>query len=364
MPRDLPRLEKDIEEYQKFKEEFMAKYGEALSSVWEVKYNKMSLDETFSQQDRAEKEKVRLVEQFGEIDEEFLDTITIGTKSVRGRTAGVSRFPVNICTNLIKFYSELGDTVLDPCAGHNSRMETIFKLGRNYIGYDVSKEYMKWNRMVAEKLLNDGLSKFVKINNPTITLREKSSTWMEEGNESMDFIFTSPPYHNLEYYGDEETQMGWNKTYIQFLENISLMLNECLRVLKVGKYCAININDFKVDGKFFDYHGDVMNIGKQLGFQIQDVIIMTYKRSIKQVFLKEVETRKSLPKNHEFIIVFKKMDKFNDRVFKIRTMCECGAELVHKKISDRQIQYVCNTCGRFSVTSPDFSFIRQKNITE
>ena len=360
--RDVDRLRVDIEEYQKFKKDFLVKYGDYLSSVWPVSYSKLSLDETTTQSDRSERYADDLREEHDIVDEDFLDKITIGAKSVRGKGAGLSRFPVNICKNLIRFYSSPGDVILDPTMGHNSRMTVVFNEGRSYIGYDISKEFMKFNREVADDLQKGSLSGFA--DNPCkITLKEKSSMWMDDPDESVDFVFTSPPYAATEYYGDEPEQMGWNKTYEEFLQNISLMMNECLRVLKVGKYCALNVNDFKLDRKFWDYHVDVINIGKHLGFNLVDIIIMVYQRSIKQVFLKEIEETKSLPKNHEYIIVFRKDEKFEDRLFPKTKKCNvCGAVSPTKKISDRQYEAVCAN-GHSSMMSVDFSFIRRRCLT-
>jgi DNA modification methylase len=360
--RDVERLRVDLEKFKEFKKDFLVKYGDYLSSVWPVSYNKLSLDETTTQSERSERYADDLREKHDIVDEDFLDRITIGAKSVRGKGAGLSRFPINICKNLIRFYSNPGDVILDFCSGHNSRMAVVFNEGRNYIGYDICKEFMDFNRKVADGLQSGQLSSLAE-NLCKIVLKEKSSTWLEESDESVDFAFTSPPYWFLEFYSDDHEQMGWNKTYEEFLQNISLMLNEGLRVLKVGKFCAINVADFKLDRRFYDYHCDLINIGKQLGFSVVDIIIMVYQRSIKQVFLKEIEETKSLPKNHEYIIVFRKDAKFEDRLFPKTKKCNvCGAISPTKKISDRQYDVVCPN-GHSGMYSVDFSFIRQRCLT-
>ncbi len=43
--------------------------------------------------------------------------------SVRDSGGAFSRFPQNVGRQLLLFYTKEGDTVLDPFAGHNSRMQ-------------------------------------------------------------------------------------------------------------------------------------------------------------------------------------------------------------------------------------------------
>ena len=75
-----------------------------------------------------------------------------------------SDFPHNICRFFIRFLTEdkleepgyFGDylpTVLDPFASHNSRMEDCFATHRNYVGWDISHEFMEHNRAIRERLL-------------------------------------------------------------------------------------------------------------------------------------------------------------------------------------------------------------------
>ena len=52
-------------------------------------------------------------------------------------------FPEELPRRLIKLYSFVGDTVLDPFMGTGTTLQAAINLNRNSIGYEVSSDYMK-----------------------------------------------------------------------------------------------------------------------------------------------------------------------------------------------------------------------------
>ena len=52
-------------------------------------------------------------------------------------------FPVELPRRLIEFYSYKGDVILDPFIGSGTTAVASLELGRHFIGYDISAEYVK-----------------------------------------------------------------------------------------------------------------------------------------------------------------------------------------------------------------------------
>jgi site-specific DNA-methyltransferase (adenine-specific) len=48
--------------------------------------------------------------------------------------------PVNLLKRLIEIFTDIGDVVIDPCAGSGSTLRAAFELGRHAYGFEVSKE--------------------------------------------------------------------------------------------------------------------------------------------------------------------------------------------------------------------------------
>ena len=59
---------------------------------------------------------------------------------------------------------------------------------------------------------------------------------------SVHLVITSPPYWQLKDYGSEN-QIGFHESYEQYINNLSLVWNECYRVLHPGCRLCVNIGD-------------------------------------------------------------------------------------------------------------------------
>ncbi len=270
--------------------------GRKQQAVAKKKHEKMDYgDKTSAGEKKAGLSKAELDKTFG-----------MSSQNVRGKSGGLSTFPPGLAKFIVEFYSKKGDLILDPCCGHNSRMQVTYELERNYIGYDVSKEFMAFNRKIKEQITGKGEQAAMFAPEVSITLREQSSEEMVEDNESIDMIYTSPPYWDIEFYGEEPEQLGYRKPYGDFLEGITMVVSECYRVLKHGKYCIFNVNDFRKEGVFFPYHCEIVRLFQKCGFHLHDIIIVKWASSIGACFASQIEDRKITAKGHEFLVVARK----------------------------------------------------------
>lgn len=79
----------------------------------------------------------------------------------------IAMFPEELPKRLIKMFSFIGETVLDPFAGSGTTSLAALKLGRNSIGYEINKDFLP---IMQEKLLNNSYElnsniEFVEDNN-------------------------------------------------------------------------------------------------------------------------------------------------------------------------------------------------------
>ena len=66
--------------------------------------------------------------------------------------------PVKLFRNIIKDYSEQGDLILDPFIGSGTTAVACKQLGRNFIGFEISKEYCDIaNKRLSQKNLMNSL---------------------------------------------------------------------------------------------------------------------------------------------------------------------------------------------------------------
>lgn len=240
---------------------------------------------------------------------EGLEQWNMSSQNVRGKGGGLSTMPPMLVNFVVNFYSEPDDIVLDVCAGHNSRMQIVHENQHDYIGYDVSETFMEFNEKIKAQLLGESGQNLIFKPKNTITLRLQSSEHLLEADDSIGLVFTSPPYFRQEDYGDEPEQLGKSKNYDEFLLRIKQIIKECLRVLKPGKFCVFNVDDFRNGGIFFPFHADIMRIYQEVGFKLFDVGIVPWRGCIRACFASEIEKDKILGKAHEYIIVGQKPAK-------------------------------------------------------
>lgn len=226
-----------------------------------------------------------------------------GRFDVSGQGVGagaLSIFPQNIGRAVVNLYSRPGDLVVDPFAGHNSRMELCVRLGRHYQGYDVSRAFMELNEAKAATLRQDYAS--------TIRLHLQDARAMMWSPDAVgDFTITSPPYWDVEEYGDEPEQLGrLAGGYEGFLEGLAAVARENYRALRSGAYAVWFVNDFRRRGRFYPYHRDTMRVLEDAGFVIWDMMITDLGPPIRAAFATQIVDQRILPKQHEYGIVVRK----------------------------------------------------------
>jgi len=282
----------DLEKSRQIRTDVINKYGFVPTSVLEPDYSwgKSIIEYDKRKQQAVAKTKHEKMDYGDKADwgkskegpskNELEKVFGMSSQNVRGKSGGLSTFPPGLARFIVDYYSEKGETILDPCAGHNSRMQVTYEMGRNYIGYDVSKEFMKFNREVESIITGKSDQALMFTPKETITLREQTSEKLVENDSSIDMIYTSPPYWDIEYYGEEPEQLGFGRTYTEFMSGIQKILDECHRVLKPERYCIFNINDFRKNGVYYPYHADIIDLMLTAKFKIHDIVIVKWKSAI------------------------------------------------------------------------------------
>jgi len=316
----------DLEKSRAFREQIIRKYGfvpetiikeSELKKQWPslhkeiIRYTKRTPSIQAQKKHAKMNYNIKTYEtQNGEIKSfnQELSQFSISSQNVRGASGGLSTYPPELAKFIIEFYSNPYDYIGDPFAGHNSRLQVSYISGRSYIGYDICHEFVSW---MEEKVIKEIQGKGNQIHlfedkKNTIILREQTSEKMVEADETFDMITTSPPY-GIEKYDDHPLQIGYNEDYDTMIKRLTIVLAECYRTLKKGKFCIWNINDFNKDNIFFPFHVDIAKAFQQVGFQLYQILIYEYVSGQGQAFASQVEMRKHCGKLHEYLVTGKKL---------------------------------------------------------
>ncbi|VTE89024.1 Adenine-specific methyltransferase [Streptococcus pneumoniae] len=66
--------------------------------------------------------------------------------------------PIPVLKELIEIFTDVGDTVIDPCAGSGSTIRAAAELNRNAFGFEIKKDFYKLAK--NEMLKNMSISLF------------------------------------------------------------------------------------------------------------------------------------------------------------------------------------------------------------
>lgn len=209
-----------------------------------------------------------------------------------------SKFSYELSEFVIKYWSEVNDTVLDPFMGWGIRGAVSICLKRNYIGFEISPSMHKNTSEFISKVKDANTGEYRAILGNGCLLNNISDS-------SIDFIFTCPPYWNIEKYESAKGQLSDCQTYEEFLKCIDEALSNCYRVLKPDKFCVWVVGDFRKGG-FKIFHKDVIDIAIKNGFIPWDIVISVLNSPFAWCQVGKCEKSRYTSKMHEYILVFKK----------------------------------------------------------
>ncbi|MGA3285483.1 MAG: site-specific DNA-methyltransferase [Verrucomicrobiota bacterium] len=226
-------------------------------------------------------------------------------------------FLVQDIEKLIKLFTKKGMMVLDPFAGSGTALVAANKLGRKAIGIDLNPEY----RTLAEKRMTQaGLHDYIYF------LGDANSAIDLIG--EVDYIVTSPPYHNIlknngnglrhesgklyrmaarngvEHYGEIDGDLGNFQEYKDFLRALKAIMVKAFCKLRPERYCSIIISDFTVNKAEVSVQSDVLKLMQASGFQFAGTTVLL--QPVKPLFPFGYPYAYKINHHHQNIMSFRK----------------------------------------------------------
>lgn len=199
-------------------------------------------------------------------------------------------FLIKDIMKLISFFTKEGMTVLDPFCGSGTTIIAANNLNRFAIGIDLNEEFKKLAEERLKKKNFKQSTNYKYIIGDALKIVKKI--------KSVDYIVTSPPYHNIlrnkgaglrkqsekgfrsgsrigvEYYSEFENDLGNMDTYEAFTNGLEKIMLECYKILTPSKYCSIVISDFTVDKKEICVQADIVLLMRNCGFEFCGTTIL------------------------------------------------------------------------------------------
>ena len=201
--------------------------------------------------------------------------------------------------NVILRYSSEDDTVLDQFVGGGTTAVEAKLTGRNFIGIDI-------NPAAVELTKNKLNFEYETCADISVKLGDARKLDISDG--SIDLICTHPPYADIINYSDGIEGDLSLLSIKPFLAEMSKVAEECFRVLKKDKFCAILMGDTRKKGMVQPLAFETMQLFELAGFKLKEIIIKEQHNCKATGYWKTNSIKYNfLLLAHEYLFVFKKV---------------------------------------------------------
>ena len=209
-----------------------------------------------------------------------------------------SIFDPALCEILYHWFCVDGKEILDPFAGGSVRGIVANYLGFKYTGIDIRQEQIDSNR-------EQGLDILDTENQPNWYVGDSNEV-LNDFNKEFDFVFSCPPYADLEVYSDLEGDIS-NMPYIEFMKAYEEIIAKSCNLLKSGGYACFVVGEVRdKKGNYIGFVPDTINAFRKCGMNYyNEGILLNPIASASMRANGNMKTQK-LVKVHQNILIFKK----------------------------------------------------------
>lgn len=226
-------------------------------------------------------------------------------------------FLVKDVEKLISMFTKQGMKVLDPFVGSGTTILAANRIGRIAIGIDINEDYHdlaakrlhSFDKRCSQYLVGDALTLLDDI-------------------EEVDYIVTSPPYHNIlknttkgirhnngkqyrigardgiEYYSDHPNDLGNCSDYQGFIDSLAGIMEKAFRRLREDKYCTLILSDFTVNKVEMCVQADIVTMMQKIGFDFCGTTVLL--QPVKPLFPFGYPYRYKINHHHQNMMTFMK----------------------------------------------------------
>ena len=212
----------------------------------------------------------------------------------------VSIFDATLCEKMYEWFCPKEGRVLDPFAGGSVRGIVATEMGYIYNGIDLSDEQIEANKKQSDK--------------PNWITGD--SEWVIDSiyDKTQDFVFTCPPYYDLEKYTDDPADLS-NMDEDSFDKKYYSILNKAARKLKDNRFFAVVVSEVREQsttgnykiGKYKGLVWKTIRACEEAGLHFyNDMILFNSQHQASRVVDTYFERNRKVASVHQNILVFVK----------------------------------------------------------
>lgn len=211
----------------------------------------------------------------------------------------VSVFDPVLCELAYRWWCPAGGLILDPFAGGSVRGVTAARLGYNYYGVDLRADQVDANYEQYQAIRGDGTAQWV-----------CGDSRNEDFPERADFIFTCPPYYDLERYSDDPSDLANAASYDEFMSTFAGIIARVVTRLRDDRFACITVGEVRGPGGLCrGLVSDTVEVFRSAGLSLyNECTLITPVGSLAVRAAKIFEAARKVGKGHQNVLVFVKGD--------------------------------------------------------
>lgn len=185
--------------------------------------------------------------------------------------------------------------IIDPFAGGSVRGIVASVLGYRYWGCDLRPEQIAANEEQAARITPD---------NPPVWVCGDALDEAQNA-PAADFVFSCPPYLNLERYSDDPRDLS-TMADLQFLDVYGRIIGACIQKLHADRFACFVVGDVRAQSGYYrNFVSDTIAAFQLAGAMLyNEAILVTQVGSLPIRVTKQFEVSRKLGKTHQNVLVF------------------------------------------------------------
>ncbi len=185
-------------------------------------------------------------------------------------------FIPEVARQLIERYTCKGDVVLDLFLGSGTAGVEAVKMGRKFVGVDVSKKCVD---LAQGKIMDTSASQsfaLIKADSVLIStlaaIRDVLTNHLDAGKFAQ-LLVLHPPYHDIIKFSDAPQDLSNTPNTPSFLSSFYAVAQNGYDLLEPGRFAAVIIGDKYVDGELVPLGFKCLGIMNEVGFKTKAIIV-------------------------------------------------------------------------------------------
>ncbi len=232
-------------------------------------------------------------------------------KRMRQNTTSI--FDPVLCECMYHWFTKEDDKILDCFSGGSVRGIVASKLKRNYTGIDLSENQIGHNIMQGKKICESHMPNWICDNGLNVDKLELE--------KKFNFLFSCPPYYNLEVYSDNPEDIS-TMDYPDFLDDYREIIRKSCDRLHDNSFAVFVVGEVRGGNNYVGFVPDTIKAFEDAGMSYyNEMILLQEPVTAAMRAEKYMNASRKIPKSHQNVLMFskgspqdsaKRMGKFND----------------------------------------------------